>query len=465
MAEKSLNQITREVRLLYQKGHDAMLRDNFDYAVDLFTQVLKREPSLFEARKALRVAQAKKSGGVGFFKKAWSSASSSPMIAKAQLALHKDPAEAMQIAEEVLNNDSTSSPAHRIVAEAALAMEMPRTAVLSLEALLRHSPKDKDVAIQFGHALAAIGDTSRAERLLIEFARQHPNDSDIAQALKDIAAKKTLHEGGYNTLASGEGSYRDILKDEKEAASLEQEQRVQKTEDTAERLIGEYEGRLKNEPGSPKLLRSLAELYTQKLQFDRALEYYDRIKATEAGGSDPSLDRAIAETKVRRYEHELEQLDATAPDYTEKAAALNTEKLQFQITECQSRVERFPTDLAIRFEMGTLYFQAGRNNEAIQEFQKAQSNPHKRLASMNYLAQCFAKRKMFDLAARTLQNAIKEKVVFDDEKKDLIYNLGSVLENMGKKDEAIEQFKLIYEVDIGYRDVAAKIDAYYGGQG
>ena len=75
---------------------------------------------------------------------------------------------------------------------------------------------------------------------------------------------------------------------------------------------------------------------------------------------------------------------------------------------------------------------------------------------MNYLAQCFAKRRMFDLATRTLQDALKEKLVFDDEKKELIYNLGCVLESMGKKDEAIKQFELIYEVDIGYRDVGAK---------
>jgi hypothetical protein len=36
---------------------------------------------------------------------------------------------------------------------------------------------------------------------------------------------------------------------------------------------------------------------------------------------------------------------------------------------------------------------------------------------------------------------------------------------MGKKAEAIEQFKLIYEADIGYKDVAAKVDAYYSSQG
>jgi len=187
-------------------------------------------------------------------------------------------------------------------------------------------------------------------------------------------------------------------------------------------------------------------------------------EGTDAGGSDSTLDRAIAETIGRRYEHQIERLHKESPTYAEEVAKLEAEKLSFLIAECQKRVEKFPTDLTIRFEMGLLYFQAGKISEAIQEFQKAQGNPHKRIAAMNYLAQSFAKRKMFDLAAKTLQNAIKEKIGFDDERKDLIYNLGCVFESMGKKEEAIEQFKLIYETDIGYRDVAAKVDAYYAGQ-
>jgi hypothetical protein len=36
---------------------------------------------------------------------------------------------------------------------------------------------------------------------------------------------------------------------------------------------------------------------------------------------------------------------------------------------------------------------------------------------------------------------------------------------MGKKEEAIQQFILVYESDIGYKDVAAKVDAYYASQG
>src|ERR1041384_5348246 len=106
MAEKNLNEISRDVRLLFQKGNDALIRENYDYAIDLYNQVLTKEPTLFDARKALRTAQIKKAGeGRGLFRKFLSGAASSPAIGKGHIALRKDPAEALQIAEQVLNGD------------------------------------------------------------------------------------------------------------------------------------------------------------------------------------------------------------------------------------------------------------------------------------------------------------------------------------------------------------------------
>ena len=69
------------------------------------------------------------------------------------------------------------------------------------------------------------------------------------------------------------------------------------------------------------------------------------------------------------------------------------------------------------------------------------------------------------MAARKMQDALKEKPGWDDEKKEMIYMLGCVLEKMGKREEAIEHFKTIYEQDVSYRDVMARVDAYYSAQG
>jgi tetratricopeptide (TPR) repeat protein len=301
--------------------------------------------------------------------------------------------------------------------------------------------------------------------VLAELAAANPGDAELNTALKNISARKTMQKGGYDALADGKGSYRDILRNKEEAVSLEQEKRQVKTEDVTERLIGEYEARLPQEPTNLKLLKDLAELYTSKKQFDRALSYYERIKATTEGAADPALDKGIADTMLRKFDQQIAGLDPTAPEYAQQVAKLQSEKQGYQLAEVQKRAERFPTDLNIRYELGQLYFQTGKIMEAVSEFQKAQQNPHRRVKAMSYLGQCYARRNMNDLAVRTFEAALKEKLVWDDEKKEIAYSLGAVLEKIGKRDDAKKQFEDIFAIDSGYKDVAKKMDEYYGGDG
>jgi len=54
------------------------------------------------------------------------------------------------------------------------------------------------------------GQVGRAEKLLAHLSSLFPQDNELAQAHKDISARQTLDEGGYDALADGSGSYRDI---------------------------------------------------------------------------------------------------------------------------------------------------------------------------------------------------------------------------------------------------------------
>ena len=116
MAEKEINEISRDARVLFNKANEAAQRENLDYAIALYNQVLEKEPGFFECRKALRELQFKKAGGGGgFFKKMLSGASSSPLVAKGQIAMRNNPASALAIAEQILNSDPNSSAGHRLV--------------------------------------------------------------------------------------------------------------------------------------------------------------------------------------------------------------------------------------------------------------------------------------------------------------------------------------------------------------
>ena len=52
-------------------------------------------------------------------------------------------------------------------------------------------------------------------------------------------------------------------------------------------------------------------------------------------------------------------------------------------------------------------------------------------------------------------------MVMDIVKKEIVYNLGLVYEQMGDADKYIDAMKKIYEADYGYRDVATRVESSY----
>lgn len=464
MAEKSIGDISPAVREQYQKGVTALERNNLDYAIELLLGVVKSEPAFLAGRESLRKAAQKKAGAsTGLFKKLVNSAGSGPALAKAKFLVENQPLEALFVAEQVLSGDPRNNLAHDIFAQAAIAAELPRSAILSLEAMRQENPADKGVSIRLSEVYTALGQNDKAEAVFAALLRHHPNDPRLNEMAKNISAKRTLKEGGYESLTDGKGSFRNILKDKGESARLEQESRINKTASQSQNLIEQYETRLITEPANLKLLKNVAELCVQQKDYYKALEYYHRIEAIP-GAFDSTIERDRNEVIVKRYNQVIEQLDPAAEDYEQQKVSLTAQRDDFVLSDCQARIEKYPTDLAIRFDLGVLYFNLGRVGEAIPEFQKAENNPHKRLQAMLYSARCFAARNMNDLAARKLQNALKEKVGFDDERKELLYTLGTVFDKMGKPDEAIKHFLDIYEVDVSYRDVSKRVDDHYAGQ-
>src|SRR5213595_2690646 len=127
----------------------------------------------------------------------------------------------------------------------------------------------------------------------------------------------------------------------------------------------------------------------------------------------------------------------------------------------RASMERNPTDLQLRFELGEHLVNAGRFREALPELQRARQNPNARLKSMNLLGRCYSDLGMLDLAAKQLEEAAKEITTMDATKKEIVYNLGLVYEQMGDAEKSVVAMKQIYEADYGYRDVAARVESSY----
>ena len=80
------------------------------------------------------------------------------------------------------------------------------------------------------------------------------------------------------------------------------------------------------------------------------------------------------------------------------------------------------------------------------------------------MGRAFIAGKKYDMAVDQLETAKKEAKIMNDAKKEIVYELATAYELMGKKEQAFTEFKEIYQADISYKDVAAKINAYYASK-
>ncbi|MGD1020180.1 MAG: tetratricopeptide repeat protein [Verrucomicrobiia bacterium] len=459
MAEKNSANINRHANDFYQKAIQAVERGNLDYAIEMFIQCLNIEPGYTKARRNLRATQMKKTESAGGFKRMLVGTKLQPLLAKAKMAVQKNPTEAMSIAEQALSEDPKNGQALMTLAEAAEVAQLPDTVVQTLETYTRLNPKDTKALHWLARSYIATGQHDLSRETFDHILQINPNDFEAQQGAKDATAKGAMSGGGWE----GDGSFRDALKDKDESVALEQESRVVRAEDMVANLIKEKLEALSKDPENPVIQRELGKLYAQKENFDEALRYLEALFAKE-GGTDPSLEREIGDTKVKRLETQLnarkKQLEtnpANAAALQNEITALESDLDKLKLFEAERLVERYPNDLMYRFDLGALYMRAGNIQGAIEQFQKSRGQPQRRVASLNYLGQCFQQMGLHDLAIDQYNEAIGELPTMDGLKKDLLYNLGVAYEQLGDQEKAIAEFKKIAAVDFGYRDVRAKI--------
>ena len=461
MPEIDESDLPKELRGKYDHALAAVNKKNYDYAILLLKDLLKQVPGFVEGRIVLRESQRKNKSGGGLFSKIVGTATSSPALAKGEMALRKgDHAVALAQAEEILTDDPESKPGHRLLAEAANALELPRTALASVQLLVKLAPESKGNCQLLASVLEKLGDYEQAEEILGKLVDKHTDDFKLRQVYKDFSARATINRGKYEKLSSGEGSVNDVVRDKDEAAAMSREQSVHKPVEVLQQMIYEKEQEFQKDTKNLRVACEIAKLNVQAKDFDRALEYYDFV-ATNGMAGDATIDKLISDAHLARFDHRLAQLDKNAEDYQGQKLAIEKEIRVFQLEDCRKRAKRYPSDMDIRFELGVACFEAELYDEAVQAFQRAQTNPHYKHRAHGYLGQCFAVREMFELAERSLLAAIDERKGFNEFKKEIIYNLASVYEKMGRNDEAFERYQEVYEHDVGYRDVSSKVDNYY----
>jgi tetratricopeptide (TPR) repeat protein len=122
-------------------------------------------------------------------------------------------------------------------------------------------------------------------------------------------------------------------------------------------------------------------------------------------------------------------------------------------------------DYETHYNMATAYKEMDLLDEAIREFQVAASltgsadGTPRHFHCCNMLGHCFVQKGMPQAAITWFKKGLDAPGRNAEESKALQYELGSAYEQMGDLTKAVGAFTEVYGVDVGYRDIAERLDS------
>ncbi|MSU51366.1 MAG: tetratricopeptide repeat protein [Opitutus sp.] len=448
---------------LVENARIALEKSNLEYVLEVTAQVLKMQPGCLPVRRLQRIAQLRHHRGsknAGFMGRALSGLSTAPFMFGGG---NKEPAKQLEIAEGFLAKDPVSVPALKLLAEASRGLGFPETVAFALDAVREIEPANRANLLALAEAWLAAGKPAETLKIVDDILRDKPTDAAAQNLMRKASVAQTVTKHAWDA----QQSYRDKLRDEAQSISLEHSAKLVTGDNMTQRLLDEALARVAKEPNNLNHYRNVSQAYKQMGNLDEALAWVRKARQEPVGKTDAALEKTesdLATAVIEKHTKEAEAAVAAAPGDVvalAKLAAAQKELAEFKLTESKRYVERYPNDYPARFALGTLLLEVGQTDAAIGQFQQAQKGPAVRVASLVGLGRCFKAKRLFDLAVAQLNLAKADLATMEDTKKDVIYELGACYELMGKPDLAIEEFKVIYSEDIGFRDVADKINAFY----
>jgi len=435
------------------RGRQALETGRYELAVDMLMEAVSAAPDVLETRRLLRAAQIanfRRNGKSGFGAKLGYKMAQMKIMG---LVKKGQGAEAMAEAEKLLSQNPLDPDNIEVAVKAAEAAGKADHAAITVEAAYECSNRDPALLERVATYYTMAKRYDKARDAYQKLSELKPGDQRVLQLLKNTEAQATMNAGWEQT-AGKKGGFQALIANKEQAKKLDQANKAVITGDDADALIKEKLAQIEREPKNMNFRRALARIYVQNKRFEEAIQCLtDAIEM--AGAMDPELDRMLSQTYVNYYDQQIEAYRAAGDE--DNAIEMENQKNQFVFDDLAQRVERYPNDLHLRYELGLQYYTYEYYDEALEHLQLAQKSPKDRLWALYYLAMCFLKKGQTDMAVMQLETARDAIPTMDDLKKKVVYQLGLCAEEAGDLEKAYQYYKDVYAADVGFEDLGERM--------
>ena len=453
---KNLQDVTAALREIYNRATAAGRKKNWDYAIELMLNVLTKEPALEPARQELRKYESEKSDSLGFIAKLSAQISASMKVPKLKVLAKKEPLKAMQEYEKLLGKYLYNPLVLNGLAEVAASKGAYFISIEALEIIHDRSPKNESNLRKLAGYYKEMKDGMSYLRIFQEIGNLHPGNLEVEQEVRSALAFSSMHEAKWDKEGSTqEKAQGDTAGDEISEGTLHDASQ-------AEVLVKKLTKQLE-EKESSDTRRKLAEAYLMLKDYDQAIEQLNTVQKN-LGVMDPAIDKLIERAYLSNIDDNIEELTNNPTQYEEpesQVQELREHRIQYRMQRAVERVEMYPNDAQLHYDLAMVYFETENYDYAVEEFQKARRNPQRRLSCIVHLGRCFLEKGQYDMALGQFEEALKEMPELSDGRFETLYYLGTANEALGNGPKALECFKEIYQNNVNYKDVAERIKQHY----
>jgi tetratricopeptide (TPR) repeat protein len=458
MTENSQNQEELDkAKVFFERAEEVASTGNFDYAIDMYLEGLRRAPDAVEqGHMPLRqMALLRQSRG----------GKKPSMIDKIKRARGKDRLEEMLNNEWLYARDPDNISYAEAILKAAAAGGFRKTAGwiadMVFDSAASGSKSSPQTFLMLKSTYADIGEWEKAIKALQYAIRLKPGDLALADELRNFSAELAMKKGKYDQ----EGDFRKSIKDKKEQDKLQAQEAVVKSENYKIAALNAARETYKQNPTATDAIFRLAEALADIGTEESFKEAYDLLEKSYVERQDFDFKRRGGELKIKHLGRLLRAAkaayDAKPQDADAKAAfeRLYAELAAVELEHYRLCVENYPTDVRLKYEYGIRLMRSKQFDDAIPMFQEAQKDPRHRIVSMNNIGLCFFLKGWHGDAADIFQQAIDAYEIKDDTvAKDLRYNLARSFEEQGKTDEALEIYRKLAQLDFSFKDVRQRVN-------
>ena len=328
-----------------------------------------------------------------------------------------------------------------------------------LERIIRAQPKNIDCQDELADIYVKQDNEIKAMEVLKRILDLEPNRKTTCEQLADIYLRARYFDqaiDAYEKLATLDPSRAEIH---------ERLGNLYLRRGRSDAAIEKFERVVKLDPKRVPIFLQLGDLYQHKRVYPEAKEHFSRALELEPGNAPATTH--LREIEVVMLDEEAQRFQKIASDNPEDQEAkkqfveLSAKRDSLAIADLEEKLRQFPDNYGAHYRLGVLCYQQDDVDQALPHFQAAIVDEEQMVDCRYMIALCFEKKGMLDLAVAQLVQASQTINKMDDQKKQITYALGSIYGKMGKSAEAAAEFKHIFEVDTGYRDVAQKVEEAY----